>query len=80
MRPLPVGSFLSGSQFGWMPPVGYVGPYELAFVRGAECAVRVEGWAFDPLAAIGSGIGAVGRRAERDRYRAVTLASCRLAT
>jgi 5-hydroxyisourate hydrolase-like protein (transthyretin family) len=108
LRDLPVGSRLDGAQFGWMPPVGYVGPYHLAFVRGneridvhvtiaaptpasadaseirmhldpvrvegegpaerlvrvegpvlSERLVRVEGWAFDPKAAIGSGIGAV---------------------
>jgi hypothetical protein len=95
LRPLPIGASLSGAQFGWMPPVGYVGPYELVFVRGGEritlrvtvlppptayegeaqvrmhldqaqeCralalqgCVSIDGWAFDPQAAIGSGIGA----------------------
>jgi hypothetical protein len=36
LRPLPVGATLAGSYFAWMPPVGYVGPYTLAFVRGNE--------------------------------------------
>jgi hypothetical protein len=109
LRPLPVGSTLDGSYFAWMPPVGYVGPYTLAFVRGNEridvtvtvapvaatpagesevrmhqdqvlsagcsvlgagvlsagCPVRIEGWSFDPKAAIGSGIGAVHVWAKR---------------
>jgi hypothetical protein len=30
-----------------------------ADVRSAECVVRVDGWAFDPQASVGSGIGAV---------------------
>jgi hypothetical protein len=122
LRSLPTGSALrtedatASSVYGWMPPVGYIGDYDLSFVRGderidvtvtvvptpgavaddvaqirmnldtvrsAECAVRsadvrsaecvvqvgapalsersvrVEGWAFDPQASIGSGIGAV---------------------
>jgi hypothetical protein len=102
LRPLPIGSSLDGAQFGWMPPVGYVGSYHLAFVRGgaridvnvtvvekprvidgeaqilmhldpvineygarrvgsdlSERSVRVDGWAFDPHAAIEAGIGAV---------------------
>ena len=36
LRPLPVGSSLRESRFAWMPPAGYVGPYELVFVRGSE--------------------------------------------
>jgi hypothetical protein len=120
LRELPVGSTLDGAWYGWMPPVGYVGPYWLAFVRDgvrvdvvvtvgptrraaegeseirmhldpvrvegsalsersvrvdgpalsepsvridgpalSERFVRVEGWAYDPQAAIESGIGAV---------------------
>jgi len=39
LRDLPPGSTLRGSQFAWTPPVGYVGDYLLAFVRGGE---RVE--------------------------------------
>jgi hypothetical protein len=118
LRPLPLGSTLAGSYFAWMPPVGYVGPYTLAFVRGneridvtvtvapvaptpaGEAEVRmhldaarlrqpsttaqvapssvegqgygeattlidVVGWAFDPKASIGSGIGAVHVWAKR---------------
>ena len=90
-----------------MPPVVYLGAYELTFVRGSERinvtvtvvekprvrddeaqirmglddvrvtggqslearSVRLSGWAFDPQASIGAGIGAVhvwARRAERD--------------
>lgn len=92
---LPVGATLNGNHFAWMPPMGYVGPYTLRFIRGeeqidvlvtvapqtptppgtpevrmnvdavqvgasaSERSVRVEGWAFDPKAAIESGIGAV---------------------
>ena len=42
LHPLPVGSSLVGAQFGWMPPAGYTGTYELAFIRGGErIAVRV---------------------------------------
>ncbi len=101
LRDLPTGSSLSGAHFGWMPPVGYVGAYHLAFLRGGEridvhvtvwptkaaaegesevrmhldavstpsahcpiaslphCPIQIEGWAFDPEAAIGSGIGTV---------------------
>jgi len=100
LRDLPVGSSLRGAHFGWMPPVGYVGPYALAFIRGGERidvdvtvapmalveepvrmhldsartshsapriarAFRLEGWAFDPHASIGSGIGAVHVWAKR---------------
>jgi len=36
LHPLPVGSSLVGAQFGWMPPAGYAGAYELAFIRGGE--------------------------------------------
>ncbi len=99
LQPLPVGATLAGPRFGWMPPAGYTGPYQLAFVRGGERidvtvtvvetprvrdgeaqirmqldaatpgaarvghlgerTVRLDGWAFDPQAAIGAGIGAV---------------------
>jgi hypothetical protein len=107
LRPLPVGSTLGGSMFSWMPPVGFLGPYELAFIRGGaridvtvtvveraqvhgdaaqirmaldhatvaagrsldKRTIRLSGWAFDPEAAIGSGIAAVhvwARRVEGD--------------
>ncbi|HUR22021.1 MAG TPA: hypothetical protein VMZ90_14495, partial [Vicinamibacterales bacterium] len=99
LQSLPIGSSLSSQRFGWMPPAGYIGPYQLTFVRGSERidvtvtvvekppaadgkaqirmqldaatqgparagnlserTVRVEGWAFDPQSAIGSGISAV---------------------
>lgn len=104
MRELPIGTSLSGAHFGWMPPVGYVGAYDLVFLRGGERidvrvtvwpvtaaaegesevrmhldpvhvegpprspsatlgsgdrSVRIEGWVFDPQAALGPGIGAV---------------------
>jgi hypothetical protein len=36
LHPLPVGSSLVGAQFGWTPPAGYTGAYELAFIRGGE--------------------------------------------
>ncbi len=36
LHPLPVGSSLTGPQFAWMPPPGYTGTYELAFIRGGE--------------------------------------------
>jgi len=36
LQPMPVGTSLVESQFSWMPPPGYVGPYELVFVRGGE--------------------------------------------
>jgi hypothetical protein len=39
LRDLPPGASLKGPQFAWVPPVGYVGDYVLAFVRGNE---RVE--------------------------------------
>ena len=36
LQPLPTGSSLSGAQFAWMPPAGYAGAYELAFLRRGE--------------------------------------------
>ncbi len=36
LQPLPVGSSLAGAQFAWMPPAGYVGAYQLVFLRGRE--------------------------------------------
>ncbi len=36
LQPLPVGSSLAGPVFAWMPPAGYVGSYQLVFVRGLE--------------------------------------------
>ena len=36
LRDLPVGASLKGPQFSWAPPVGYVGVYHLAFIRGSE--------------------------------------------
>lgn len=36
LHPLPVGASLTGPQFAWMPPPGYTGTYELAFIRGGE--------------------------------------------
>jgi len=36
LQPLPVGSSLNGSRFGWTPPAGYVGAYTLVFIRGGE--------------------------------------------
>jgi hypothetical protein len=36
LRDLPPGASLKGPQFAWVPPVGYVGDYLLAFIRGAE--------------------------------------------
>ncbi len=36
LQPLPVGSSLGGAQFAWMPPAGYAGAYELAFIRRGE--------------------------------------------
>jgi len=34
LRPLPVGARVDGTQFGWMPPVGYVGVYRMSFMVG----------------------------------------------
>ncbi len=98
LRPLPVGSTLRDGWFAWMPPPGYLGDYDLIFVRGNERIdvtvtvgrlvpvadgeaqvrmhldgvtptgattvsgrreVRIDGWAFDPQAPFGAGIGAV---------------------
>lgn len=36
LRDLPTGASLRGAQVAWVPPVGYVGRYHLAFVRGGE--------------------------------------------
>jgi len=36
LQPLPTGSSLAGAQFAWMPPAGYAGAYELAFLRRGE--------------------------------------------
>ena len=36
LHPLPVGSSLSGAQFGWTPPAGYTGAYRLVFIRGGD--------------------------------------------
>ena len=36
LHPLPVGASLTGPQFAWMPPPGYTGTYELAFIRGGD--------------------------------------------
>jgi hypothetical protein len=36
LRDLPPGSSIRGPQFAWTPPIGYVGDYTLAFLRGAE--------------------------------------------
>jgi hypothetical protein len=96
LRDLPPGSRLNArtGNFTWMPAVGYVGTYHLAFVRDNEQipvsvtirpvaaaapgeseirmwvdlprtgqnvsgAFTVAGWALDPQASIGTGIGAV---------------------
>ncbi len=36
LRDLPIGSTVDGAWFGWVPPVGYVGTYRLAFIRAGE--------------------------------------------
>jgi hypothetical protein len=36
LRDLPPGATLTGAQFAWAPPIGYVGEYLLSFVRGGE--------------------------------------------
>jgi alpha-tubulin suppressor-like RCC1 family protein len=102
LRDLPPGSRLDTTtgEFTWMPGPGYLGTYQLAFVRRSE-QVRVEvtirptrpvtpgqseirmsvdtprannvvvgpvtvaGWALDPQAAIGSGIGQIDIWAQR---------------
>jgi hypothetical protein len=102
LRDLPTGSTFDAAagRFTWMPGPGYVGTYDLAFVRGGEQiavavtirpvataatgeaeirmhvdlpqtgqsvagAFTVAGWALDPQAAFGSGIGAVHVWAQR---------------
>ncbi len=122
LQELPVGARLDGRSFGWMPPVGYLGRYQLIFLRDGERvdvtatvsasgsaplgeseirmalerAVRsdvsgssgqglplgypvfIEGWAFDPYAAFGSGIGAVhvwARRLESESSFAELVAT-----
>ncbi len=102
MRPLPAGSTLRDGVFHWSGVPGYLGDYELAFVRGGERidvtvtiepeapsidtrpavymhldearvigsafngrTVEIGGWAYDPHAGLGAGVGAVHVWAKR---------------
>jgi IPT/TIG domain len=102
MRSLPAGSTLRDGTFHWSGVPGYLGDYDLVFVRGgeridvtvtvapegpsidnrpavrmhlddarvignagADRTVEIGGWAFDPNAGFGAGIGAVHVWAKR---------------
>lgn len=102
MRALPAGSTLYDGTFHWSGVPGYLGDYELAFVRGGERidvtvtvapeapsidtrpavrmhlddarvigtsgsgrTVEIGGWAYDPHAGLGAGVGAVHVWAKR---------------
>jgi hypothetical protein len=109
LRPLPAGSTLYDGTFHWSGVPGYLGDYDLVFVRGGERVdvtitiepervgttgaavamhadearvigsaldgrmVEIGGWAYDPQAGLGSGIGAVHVWAKRTDVGGIQL-------
>ena len=109
LRPLPAGSTLADGKFHWSGVPGYLGDYDLVFVRGGERVdvtitiepermgttgaavamhadearvigsalngrmVEIGGWAYDPQAGLGSGIGAVHVWAKRTDLGGIQL-------